>query len=188
MNADSVRPLVSSLFFSSSSASSSPLLPLSPLFSLSGFDPLTHQHAMATRHTRHGSVRMSKVHVMAFWGDGSVRFIFDKPNGRASARAFSRYTTRHSHRRCARSPHFFVVLRLRLAKALKVACMSRRTGSQLLARQRMGLFSLNCDKFRGHAPWQVAISVAPPAARASHLGSGTVRGSSRPRLRPALHC
>ena len=134
MNADSVRPLVSSLFFSSSSASSSPLLPLSPLFSLSGFDPLTHQHAMATRHTRHGSVRMSKVHVMAFLGR-SVRFILDKPNGRASARAFSRYTTRHSHRRCARSLHFFVVLRLRLAKALKVACMSRRTGSRLLARR-----------------------------------------------------
>ena len=74
MNADSVRPLVSSLFFSSSSASSSPLLPLSPLFSLSGFDPLTHQHAMATRHTRHGSVRMSKVHVMAFWGDQYVLY------------------------------------------------------------------------------------------------------------------
>ena len=42
VNADTLRPLVSSLFFSSPS----PLLPLSPLFSLSGFDPFTHQHAM----------------------------------------------------------------------------------------------------------------------------------------------
>ena len=42
MNADTLRPLVSSLFFSSPS----PLLRLSPLFSLSGFDPFTHQHAM----------------------------------------------------------------------------------------------------------------------------------------------
>ena len=124
MNADSVRPLVSSLFFSSSSASSSPLLPLSPLFSLSGFDPLTHQHAMATRHTRHGSVRMSKVHVMAFWGDQYVLYWIspmDAPRRELSAGIL--HATRTAD---ARTPCNFRGIAVAACKAPR-SCL-RRTG------------------------------------------------------------
>ena len=68
-------------------------------------------------HVRHAMAKyVRRVMFYLGWGQNlSVYFILDKPNGCASARAFSRYTIRHSRRRCALSLQFLVVLRFLLA-------------------------------------------------------------------------
>ena len=68
-------------------------------------------------HVRHAMAKyVRRVMFYLGWGQNlSVYFILDKPNGCASERAFSRYTIRHSRRRCALSLQFLVVLRFRLA-------------------------------------------------------------------------
>jgi len=101
VNAGTVRPLVSSLFFSSPS----PPLPLSPLFSLSErFDPFTHQHAMYVMPWRN----MYVVSCFIWVGGKTYQYILywtsptDAPRKELSAGIL--YTTRAAD---ARSPYNF---------------------------------------------------------------------------------
>ena len=88
-------------------------------------------------------------------------------------------------------PTNFVVLRLRLAKALKVACMSRRTGSQLLARVDVRWI---CARTCADIAMSVRVDIVrisygyADIARISHGYSTTRRHAAGEITRRALSC